>query len=502
MKPISSWLESHAAFDPDREMLRAGGRVWTRAELARAADDLAAWLTAEAGLRKGARAAFLGYSRAELLILVFAAAKAGVIVVPLNWRLAAAEQRAILQDAGADLLIAQEPFAARAEEIAPEGCAVLLCGGEADGFAAALEAGASAARTGGGEAKDPLLLVYTSGTTGAPKGAVLTQEAVLYNALNAIHMHDMTADDVVLSVLPLFHVGGLNIQTLPVLYCGGRVILHETFDPAATLAAIGRERPTLLVQVPATLAAIMALPEWESADVSSLRAVAIGSTDVPVELIEAGRARGLSVIQIYGATETGPVTIYQKRGEAGATIGSIGREGLHTEIRLVDESGADVAPGETGEILVRGPHVASGYWKKPGHPAFAGGWFHSGDMASRDEAGLFRFRGRRKHMIISGGENIYPAEIERVLRAVPGVAECAVTGLPDEKWGETPGALIVPEEGAQLTEADIRAALEGALARYKHPRRIRFVKALPRNVMSKVVLAEVREILLGEKPPS
>ena len=497
MKPLSSWLETHAAIAPEREMLRTKERVWRRAELAKAADDLAAWLAHEAGLAKGARVGFLGYNRAEQIVLVFAAARAGLMVVPLNWRLAAPEQRAILDNAGAELLFAQQAFAARAGEIAPDGCPVVEFGGARDGFTEALTAGAGLPRAGGGGPQDPLLLVYTSGTTGEPKGAVLTQDAVLFNALNAIHMHGMGEDDVILSILPLFHVGGLNIQTLPALYAGARVILHETFDPAAALAAIANERPSLTLQVPATLAALMALPEWEQTDISSLRALAIGSTDVPVEQIEAVQARGVPVIQIYGATETGPVAIYQRPEEAFASTGSIGRAGLHTLICLVDENGADAAPGETGEILVRGRHVARGYWRDADNPAFAGGWFHSGDMARRDEAGLFWFRDRKKNMIISGGENIYPAEIERALRAVPGVAECAVVGVSDEKWGESPAVLIVAQEGARITRESILDALNETLARYKHPRHIRFAPALPRNAMGKVVLDEVKALFRG-----
>jgi len=495
MKPLSTWLETHAAIDPGRDMLRADGRVWTCGELAGAARDLAAWLMREAGLERGARIGFLGYNRAEQIVLVFAAARAGLMVVPLNWRLAGPEQAAILRNAGASLLMAQDSFAARAREIAPQGCPVMMFGGEDDTFATALETGAKLDAPQRGGPDDPLLLVYTSGTTGEPKGAVLTQDAVLFNALNAIHMHGMCEDDLILSVLPLFHVGGLNIQTLPALYCGAKVILHETFDPARALVSITEERPSLTLQVPATLQAMMALPGWDDADISSLRALAIGSTDVPVEQIKAVQARGVPVIQIYGATETGPVAIYQTPGEAFATTGSIGRAGLHTDIRLVDDAGADVADGGTGEILVRGRHVAQGYWRDADNPAFSGGWFHSGDIASRDESGLYWFRDRKKNMIISGGENIYPAEIERVLRTIPGVAECAVTGVRDAKWGQTPAALIVPAPGALLDEEAIRSALNAALARYKHPRVIRFAQALPRNAMGKVVLEEVRGML-------
>ena len=497
-KSLHSWLDTHAAVAPARPIVTTAHGVADRGTLAESSRALAAWLVREGGLRHGDRIAWLGHNHLEQILLVFAAALAGLVLVPLNWRLSAKEQRRILSDAGVSMLFAHQGLAARAKEIAPPGCRSAVCGGGADDFREIVRMGSSLpspARTGGPD--DALLLVYTSGTTGDPKGAVLTQEAILYNALNSIHMHGMTEEDSVLTVLPMFHVGGLNIQTLPALYSGAHVILHPAFDPDAVLAEIRDTRPTLLLQVPATLSALMAHPDWKDTDISCLRSVSIGSTDVPVELIEAVHARGVPVIQIYGSTETGPVAIYQRAEEAFGTVGSLGRQGLHTEIRLVDERGDDVGPDETGEILVRGPHVARGYWGAPDDPAFSGGWFRTGDMARRDGRGLYWFRGRRKHMIISGGENIYPAEIERVLRRIPGVAECAVVGIPDPKWGESPAALIVTGDGEPLPEARLRAVLERELARYKHPRRILYADSLPRNAMGKVVPELVRETVLA-----
>ncbi len=497
-KSLHSWIETHAAISPGRPAVSTPGNAINRGDLAESSRSLAAWLVREGGLRHGDRIAWLGHNHVEQIMLVFAAALAGLMLVPLNWRLSAVEQRRILADAGVSLLFVHHDFADRAAGIVPPGCRSVICGGSPDGFRELVRAGAmlpAPERTGGPE--DALLLVYTSGTTGDPKGAILTQEAVLYNALNSIHMHGMTEEDTVLTVLPMFHVGGLNIQTLPALYCGAHVILHPVFEPDAVLAEIRRSRPTLLLQVPATLSALMAHPDWEKTDISCLRSISIGSTDVPVELIEAVHARGVPVIQIYGSTETGPVAIYQRAEEAFDTVGSLGRQGLHTEIRLVDGDGNDVEPGGTGEILVRGPHVARGYRGDPDHPAFSGGWFHSGDMARRDERGLYWFRGRRKHMIISGGENIYPAEIERVLRRIPGVVECAVVGIPDPKWGETPAALIVTEDGGPLPQEMLQEVLGRELARYKHPRHMLFTDSLPRNVMGKVVPELVRETVLA-----
>jgi fatty-acyl-CoA synthase len=340
-----------------------------------------------------------------------------------------------------------------------------------------------------------LLLVYTSGTTGRPKGAVLSQTALACNAANAIHMHDMTARDHVLTVLPMFHVGGLNIQTTPALKVGATVTLHDRFDPGAFLAAVAGDQPTLTVLVPATISAVLGHPGWDAADLSSLRAVATGSMAVPSDLIEAFHARGVPVIQIYGSTETAPVAVYQRIAEARDSVGSMGRVGRHSEVRVVDAGGADVGPGVPGEVLVRGQHVAGGYWNDPEATAkaFAHGWFRSGDIAEYDAEGRFWFKDRMKNVIISGGENVYPAEVERVLREMPGIRDCQVLGRPDARWGMVPVAAVVADPGVSR-EAVLRH-FDGKLARFKHPRDVVFLSELPKNAMGKVRIDELARIV-------
>jgi fatty-acyl-CoA synthase len=426
-------------------------------------------------------------------VLTFAAARAGLILVPLNWRLAAPELASILANAEPAALVAAAQFAERVPAILPEAarCRVLSPG--------EMEAGSAGPAPDHGGPELPLLIVYTSGTTGEPKGAVLTQKAIECNARNAIHMHDMTSADHVLTVLPMFHVGGLNIQTLPALASGASVTLHGRFDPGATLAAIAGDRPSLTLLVPATMQAMIAHPAWGTTDLSSLRAVATGSTDVPVPLIEAFHARGVPVIQVYGSTETGPVCMYQRIEEAFATVGSIGRAARHSDIRLVDEAGREVEDGTPGEILVRGDNVAEGYWREPEltAAAFRDGWFHSGDVALRDASGLYWFKDRIKNVIISGGENIYPAELERILHAIPGVAEAAVVGRPDARWGQVPVAVVAPSE-RDLDRDAILAAFDGKLARFKHPKDVLIIPALPRNAMGKVMLEALRRMAAAE----
>jgi fatty-acyl-CoA synthase len=481
---IWRWIERHADHAPDAPALRFAGRVLSYAALARDVARAAAALAAR-GVRRGDRVAFLGLNHPAQIALLFACARLGAIQVPLNWRLAPPELRFILEDAGARLLAATGEHAAAARAVAPAGCALLDAeAGHADGPAPAPV----------GAESDPVLLVYTSGTTGRPRGAVLDQRALLFNALNSVHMHALSPADRVLTVLPLFHVGGLNIQTLPALYRGAEVVLHPRFDPAAFLDACARDRPTLSLLVPAAMQALVAHPGWAAADLSSLRAVGAGSSEVPLALIEAFHARGIPVQQIYGATETGPIAICQTRAEALAAPGSIGRPALHAECRIVDEAGRPQPPGARGEIQVRGPAVLRAYW--PDRPATTeDGWFATGDIGHVDAAGRWWFTDRLKHVIISGGENIYPAEVERVLRTAPGVRECAVCGRPDPRWGEVPVAVVVPGEG--FSRAAVLAHCEGRIARFKHPRDVVVVEALPRTALGKVELGALRALAAG-----
>jgi len=497
LSDLAQWIDAHAARAPQRAALICGEQVWSYAALAARIAGLAAWLEHDSGLAPGARLAWLGHNDPELLALLFACARTGRVFLPLNWRLGQSEIEAVLDDAGCATVVVDRSCHERIEALA--GRTLWTAGGGWPARPALPDAvGTSRVVNGRGRADAPLLLVYTSGTTGTPKGAVLTQEALLYNALNSLDMHDVNARDVVLTVLPMFHVGGLNIQTLPALYRGATVVLVPRFEPAQTLELIARRRPSLTVQVPATLQALLAAPGWATTDLSSLRAITTGSTDVPVCLIEAVHARGVPVIQVYGATETGPLAIYQTIPEARCSVGSIGRAGLHTEISLRDQNGQACGPDAAGEIWVRGPHVASGYWDRARGAAvpFAGGWFKSGDVAVRDAAGLYWFKDRIKHVIISGGENVYPAELERVLAGHRLLKEAAVAGRPDARWGEVPVVVAVRGDGA-VERADVLALFEGRLARYKHPRDVVFVDALPRTALGKVEVRKLRELARG-----
>jgi fatty-acyl-CoA synthase len=296
-------------------------------------------------------------------------------------------------------------------------------------------------------------------------------------------MHDLTAADRVLTVLPMFHVGGLNIQTLPALLAGATITLHKRFDAGAWLADVAKWRPTLSLLVPAAMAAVVGHPDWAATDLSSLRLLNTGSMVVPETLIQAFHARGVPVGQVYGATETAPIATVLLRDDALRKPGSAGKPAPHCEVKLAD-----------GEIWVRGPAVMRGYWKD-----YSGltpdGWFRTGDLARLDEEGYYWVVGRSKDVIISGGENIHPAELENVLADCPAIAESAVVGIPDAKWGEAACAAVVLKPGSTLAEPELAKLFESRLARYKHPRRIVYLSQLPKNAMGKVQRAELRKLV-------
>jgi fatty-acyl-CoA synthase len=489
---LSDLIARNAAFTPGKVAVRYAGGALTYAALAQRIAAAARALKSVLGVGRGDRVAILAANHPDYLVLLYACARLGALLVPLNWRLAVPEQLFILADASAKVLLVQDAFAAVTAPLreAQRSIRIIRLTEEAagDSFDALLAQGRGDERNPHIDATSPLLLVYTSGTTGRPKGAVLRQEALLWNAVMSQHMHDLTASDHVLTVLPLFHVGGLNIQTTPALQIGASVTLHARFAPETTLAAITAERPSLLVLVPATIQALIAHPHWAATDLSSLRAVTTGSTQVPQVLIDALTARGVPVLQVYGSTETSPIAVYTRLGGDLARAGSTGLPGLCCEARIVDESGCEVPHGTPGEVVVRGPNVFFEYWGNQAatSEALREGWYFSGDIGTRDADGYFTIHDRKKNMIISGGENIYPAEVERVLHEHPAIAEAAVIGRADPKWQEVPIAYVVRKARSSVSSDEIVAHVAAQLARFKVPRDVVFVDALPRNALGKV----------------
>ncbi len=499
---LSDLIDRNASFTPDKPAICFAGAALNYAGLAGRIANAARALKSGLGVGHGDRVAILAANHPDYLVLLYACARLGAMLVPLNWRLAVPEQIYILCDASVKALVVEQTFA---DVIAPLKMAlpdVRIVGLDfvPDGAVSLEELLAAASGDGRNphvDFADPLLVVYTSGTTGRPKGAVLRQDALVWNAVMSQHMHDMTAADHILTVLPLFHVGGLNIQTTPALQVGATVTLHPRFAPGATLDAIANDRPTLTVLVPTTLQAIIEHPRFGAANLASLRAITTGSTQVPQPLIDPFVARGVPVLQVYGATETSPIAIYTRLAGDWRRPGSTGLPGLACEARIVDEAGRELPAGATGEIAVRGPNVFFEYWGNTAATAEAlrEGWYFTGDIGERDADGHFYVRDRKKHMMISGGENIYPAEIERALLEHPDVVEAAVIGRPDPKWQEVPVACITRRAGCEVDAAQLEAHCLARLARFKVPREYVFLDALPRNAMGKVQHFRLKEML-------
>jgi fatty-acyl-CoA synthase len=497
---LSDFILGHAAFAPDKPAVRFEGRTLTYAALAERIEAGARALKSELGIGRGDRVAVLAVNHPDTLVLLYACARLGAMLVPLNWRLAVQEQLFILTDASVSALVAEEAFAATIaplREALPEARVVGLdfAPPDAVSFEHLLARGSGEGRVPHVDLSSSLLVVYTSGTTGRPKGAVLRQEALFWNGVMSQHMHGLTADDHVLTVLPLFHVGGLNIQTTPALHHGATVTLHPRFAPEKTLAAIAQDRPTLTVLVPATIQAVIEHPAYAGTDLSSLRALTTGSTTVPQPLIDAFERRGVPVLQVYGSTETGPIAIYTSLSGDRSRPGSTGLPGLVCEAKIVDDTALELPPGAAGEIALRGPNLFFEYWGDAAATAAAlrDRWYFSGDIGMCDADGYVFVHDRRKNLIISGGENVYPAEIERVLLTHPSVAEAAVIGRPDPKWQEVPAAYVVLRAGMSADAVTLKAHVAGELARFKVPRDVMFVDSLPRNVMGKVQHFRLRE---------
>ncbi|MGY8666447.1 AMP-binding protein [Bradyrhizobium sp. UFLA05-109] len=486
-------IDRNAAFAPDKPAIHFEGESLSYAAFAARIERTASALKAEFGVGRGDRVAILSLNRPDYLVLLYACARLGAMLVPLNWRLAVAEQLFILTDAGAKVLVLEQAFADVLPELQRSLPGINLLGlgfAPPNGrtFDSLLECDDLDGRNPHADLACPLLIVYTSGTTGRPKGAVLRQEALFWNGVMSQHMHNLTSDDHVLTVLPFFHVGGLNIQTTPALHVGATVTIHSRFTPEAALASFERDRPTLTVLVPAIIQAVSDHPGWAAADLSSLKAIATGSTIVPPHLIERFVARGVPVLQVYGSTETCPIAVYTRLGGDLSRAGSTGLPGLCCEAKVIGHDGTEVAPGTPGEIAVRGPNVFFEYWGNEiaTSDALHDGWYRTGDIGLCDDDGYFWVRDRKKNLIISGGENIYPAEVERVLLEHPDVSECAVIGRPDPRWDEVPVAYVIPRSDRRPNADQLKANLQEQLARYKVPREFVFVTDLPRTALGKV----------------
>ncbi len=499
---IGFWLVKRAWLTGDKEALVEGNRRLSYRELNRRVNRLSRHLQTM-GLMKGDRLGLLAFNGLEYVEVIFAAAKLGLLLVPLNWRLSPAELAFNLSDSETETLIFDPEFTEVVEKIkdqTPLKKMVGLGGKQCSGAQPYEQALA-------GQSDDepipkepvglstPHIIMYTAGTTGRPKGAVLSQGASFWNAVNLnLDMH-FTPDDRDLLVLPMFHIGGIGLFTLPILYAGGSVILQRTFDPARTLSLLQEEKITLLFGVPAIFLFLIQHPDFNPESFKTLRLVMSGGAPLPVSLVKHYLEASIVLQQGFGMSEAAPSIATLNKDRAIRKAGSIGSPLFHVEAKVVDDKMKDLPFGDVGELVIRGPNLMQGYRKRPEatEEAFAGGWFHTGDLARMDEEGDLTIIERKKDMFISGGENVYPAEVESAIYELPQISEAAVVGFKDEKWGEVGRAVVVLKEGEKLSTEEIIRHLKDRLAKYKIPKEVVFISQLPRNAAGKVLKTVLKE---------
>lgn len=499
---IGSWISRRAYLCGDRIALIDGDARISYAEFDRRTDQLASALRG-LGVQHGTRVAGLLVNSAAFLEAMFATAKLGAVFVPINFRLAAPEVSFLLADSGADAFVWSGRLSALARAaLAGDGVQVrtrLVVGGEpTDGehdFERLLTSGAPRPLGIDVAQRDLCCLMYTSGTTGRPKGAMLTHDNLLWNVINTLSAErGIRMTDRTVTVAPLFHIGGLGVHTLPLLYMGGTTAIMSAFDPEQTLAAMARERVTVQFLVPAMWAALMTVPGFENYDLSALELAVTGGAPCPLPVLEYFRDKGVPFQEGFGMTETAPGATLLDVDHVKEKAGSIGRPVFHLQARIVDEVDRDVPVDQVGELVVRGPNVFTGYWGLPEATAdaFRGGWFHTGDLGRMDAEGFITLVDRKKDMIISGGENVYPIEVEQVLYRHPAVREVAVVGVAHPRWGETPIAVVALNDGAHVADDELIGYARQRLAHFKCPTRVEYVAELPRNATGKVLKTTLR----------
>jgi fatty-acyl-CoA synthase len=496
---LGSWMAKRRLKSPGKTALICDEQQLTYRQLADAADRVSGLLWRR-GIRKGDAVAYLGENSPQLLQVLFGAVQLGAVFVPVNTRLAPPEIRHVLTDSGARVLIHDPEFVDRADIGDVAECIVhTIPTGEGDTAVPGLahlirmtDAGHIDAEV---SLEDPAAIVYTSGTTGRAKGAVLTHQNLTWVALNCLVDYDVTSGDVALMISPLFHVASLGMGALPVILKGATLVLERGFEPGRALAQIQRHGVTMLSGVPTTYQLMADHPDWAATDLSTLKKLTCGGSAVPTRILNAFEERGLSFSQGYGMTETSPGATSLSPDMTRVKQGSVGLPHFFTDVRIADEHGAVVPRGTVGEIEIAGPNVFPGYHGLPEATASAftaDGWFRSGDLGYLDADGYLYISDRLKDMIISGGENIYPAEVENAICDIDGVSAVAVIGIPDDRWGEEPVAVITTRGDTRVDTETIRTLLDGRLARYKLPKRVGIVDELPRTASGKVRKADLR----------
>jgi fatty-acyl-CoA synthase len=498
------WIKRHAERTPHKLALVDAhtNRKFTYAEFNQRANRLASFFSGSLDLQQGDRVSILAQNSTDYYEVLFACSKMGAILNTLNWRLAVPELEYILNDCSPCVLIYEPDFADQVNELRLKiDCENYICmsGDTPQGETSYEEALAAGSPE---DIQQPRLkyedtwaILYTSGTTGRPKGAQVTYGTFFYNAVGMGQAIDLNSQDININVLPTFHAGGLGLYAGPILHLGGTLIVMRAFDPGELLSLIQQWQVTVILLVPSIYLMLSQFTDFTKYDLSSVRSWASGGSSLPPSLVQEFAEKGILIQQGFGMTETGPTVFIIGKEDALRKAGSVGKPVLHTEVQIMDDQGNVLGPNQVGELCIRGGNVITGYWNRPAATAEAivDGWLHSGDAAQYDEEGFYYIVDRWKDMFISGGENVYPAEVENVIYQLPTVAEVAVIGVPHPKWQEVGKAIVVVKSEQSLTEDQVIEFCQGKLAKYKIPKSVTFVDELPRNAAGKVLKRELRE---------
>jgi len=493
-------LRERARLTPEKTALvfAATGERFTYNALHDRAAGCARYFTHNLGLQMGDRIGVLAQNRVEYIDSFFAAGKTGIVLVPLNYRLTTHELEGLVRDSGMRALLFESQYAETARTLQQSCGLEQLVSIEDAPNASGIESWEDTPC-----APDTTwCILYTSGTTGKAKGVVIPHRMVLWNAFNTALSWQLRDTDIAPIITPLCHAGGLGVFLTSIFAVGGTIVLHRGFDASQVWRTVERERCTVLMAVPTIFKMMMEAPEFASADHSSIRWMISGGAPLPLYLIEAYQKRGIIFKQGYGLTEVGVNCFAMSDQDAARKIGSIGKPMMFTEAKLISDKGTEVPPGEVGELCLRGPHVCNGYWNNPDATTAAlddDGWWHTGDTARRDVDAFFYIAGRAKDMFISGGVNVYPAEIESELLLHPSVQDAAVIGAPHSKWGEIGVAFMVLRPGTTASADDLALFLSSRLAKFKIPREFIFLPELPRTPYGKVVKPELKERYLNKQ---
>ncbi|WP_042460969.1 acyl-CoA synthetase [Neobacillus dielmonensis] len=489
------WLENRARLSPKKTAIidEKTNKTWTFEALNHRANAVSSWLIKQ-GVTKGDRVALLSPPHISYFDLLFACGKIGAIFVPLNWRLSLLEINEILEDCTPVLIGIHLQFKNLSKPLNDNNLRLFSIGNEE--YDRITSYPINYKFSDDMEENDPLAMIYTGGTTGRPKGVVLSHQSILWNAINTILSWGLSSDDVTINYMPMFHTGGLNALSIPILMNGGTVVIGEQFSGAKTVESINRYGCTIILLVPTMYHLLIQTEEFQNSSFPTMRVFLSGAAPCPLSIYEAFQKKGIAFKEGYGLTEAGPNNFFITPEQAQIKRGSVGKPMLFNAIKIVKPDGQEAQSNEVGELLIRGKHSFTVYWKNETatQETWADGWIQTGDLAKRDEQGFYYIVGRKKDMIISGGENVYPLEVEQWLAAHPAIDETAVIGLPDEKWGEMVAAFIVLKPTYSLDAGDLKRYCELKLGGYKIPKQFVFLQELPKTHVGKIDKKKLKEM--------